>query len=200
MYCFNSHFIPLLYAFQHSFKSGLQEATPCCLPHLALLLRSQVPGLPGVLLPSTAALGAFSGLLSQPVGNLLSAQGSCYDFWGHSSHTCAPTADPSWAPDDKTCPLGIAVWIFWTRSCWGPILQLPSFPISSLQLRKPHTQGPSWQIPLLHSGFLYPPFIHLPRSLQSQSLPSSGQNNLSPGTLWLPPNWIPDFTFPPRGS
>lgn len=51
-------------------------------------------------------------------------------------------------------------------SCWGPILQLPSFPISSLPLWKPHTQGSSWQIPLLHSGLLYPLFSHLLPALQ----------------------------------
>lgn len=84
MYCSNSHFIPLLYAFQHSFKSRFQEATPCCLPHLALLLRSQVPGPPP----------AFSCPPRRPwalpldsAGGLLSAQGSCDDSWGHSSRT-----------------------------------------------------------------------------------------------------------------
>lgn len=51
-------------------------------------------------------------------------------------------------------------------SCWGPILQLPSFPISSLPLWKPHTQGSSGQIPLLHSGLLYPLFSHLLPALQ----------------------------------
>ena len=60
MYCSNSHFIPLLYAFQHSFKSRFQEATPCCLPHLALLLRSQVPGPPR---PSPALHGGLGRFL-----------------------------------------------------------------------------------------------------------------------------------------